>query len=213
MSKYGHKTVNWLEAIVNKLGGEEKAEAFLRGEIEIVPKDVAEIGRHYWNLQGYDGVPIFSKQSSFPVWKCIRLGQFSSALEYRMALAANGVKLEAYANRILNTIQISTEQVDLDLVLLTPTDLGFVEFPKYKEFCEKALELGYGFCPAEVGPALRLEYRDQGVNESIQIAMEPIKLPRGGTRNFWLSGYENSLSAEWCLRQVSSKCVFVAPRK
>jgi hypothetical protein len=33
MSKYGHRTQNWFEAIVNKLGGEDKAEAFLRGEL------------------------------------------------------------------------------------------------------------------------------------------------------------------------------------
>lgn len=32
MSKYGHRTGNWHEAIVNKLGGEEAADRFLRGE-------------------------------------------------------------------------------------------------------------------------------------------------------------------------------------
>lgn len=35
MSKYGHRTHNWFEAIVNKLGGEECAEKFLRGEIVV----------------------------------------------------------------------------------------------------------------------------------------------------------------------------------
>ena len=35
MSKYGHRPHNWFEAIVNKLGGEERAEAFLRGEFLI----------------------------------------------------------------------------------------------------------------------------------------------------------------------------------
>ena len=37
MSKYGHRPHNWFEAIVNKLGGEERAEAFLRGDILIQP--------------------------------------------------------------------------------------------------------------------------------------------------------------------------------
>lgn len=36
MSKYGHRTHNWFEAIVNKIGGEEKAEAFLRNECELM---------------------------------------------------------------------------------------------------------------------------------------------------------------------------------
>lgn len=34
-SKYGHRTGNWFEAIVNKLGGEEAAERFLRGELTV----------------------------------------------------------------------------------------------------------------------------------------------------------------------------------
>ncbi len=35
MSKYGHRTINWLESIVNKLGGEEAGDAFLRGELAV----------------------------------------------------------------------------------------------------------------------------------------------------------------------------------
>lgn len=35
MSKYGHRTINWFEAIVNKLGGEEAAEKLLRGELAV----------------------------------------------------------------------------------------------------------------------------------------------------------------------------------
>ena len=34
-SKYGHRTINWFEAIVNKLGGEEGAERFLRNELVV----------------------------------------------------------------------------------------------------------------------------------------------------------------------------------
>ena len=36
MSKYGHRTGNWHESIVNKLGGEEAADAFLRDELSVV---------------------------------------------------------------------------------------------------------------------------------------------------------------------------------
>jgi len=39
MSKYGHKTGNWFEAIANKLGGEEGAEKFLRGETAVCVPD------------------------------------------------------------------------------------------------------------------------------------------------------------------------------
>ncbi|MBU1557732.1 hypothetical protein KKC45_02115 [Patescibacteria group bacterium] len=35
MSKYGHLTGNWFEAVINRLGGEEGAKAFLRGELVV----------------------------------------------------------------------------------------------------------------------------------------------------------------------------------
>src|SRR3989344_3765268 len=35
MSKYGHRPYNWHEAIANKLGGEEQADRFLRGELSV----------------------------------------------------------------------------------------------------------------------------------------------------------------------------------
>ncbi|MBI3631819.1 MAG: hypothetical protein HY225_00005, partial [Candidatus Vogelbacteria bacterium] len=36
MSKYGHKTHDWFEAVINKLGGEAGADAFLRNELGVV---------------------------------------------------------------------------------------------------------------------------------------------------------------------------------
>lgn len=53
MSKYGHRTGNWLESIVNKLGGEEAGEAFLRGELQVVriePKWREEGGIIYFSV-------------------------------------------------------------------------------------------------------------------------------------------------------------------
>ncbi|MCR4322763.1 MAG: hypothetical protein NUV61_01615 [Candidatus Azambacteria bacterium] len=35
MSKYGHRSHNWFEAIVNKIGGENAADSFLRDELSV----------------------------------------------------------------------------------------------------------------------------------------------------------------------------------
>ena len=43
MSKYGHREYNWFEGIVNKLGEEEGAERFLRGELMLVPSPIPSI--------------------------------------------------------------------------------------------------------------------------------------------------------------------------
>lgn len=46
MSKYGHKPHNWFEAIVNRHGGEEGAEAFLRGDVTLtVVKHTVDLGK------------------------------------------------------------------------------------------------------------------------------------------------------------------------
>jgi hypothetical protein len=51
-------------------------------------------------------------------------------------------------------------------------ELGFKEGATYSGICARALELGLELCPAEVGPALRLAYKDQPLGEWLIIAME-----------------------------------------
>jgi hypothetical protein len=63
MSKYGHRTINWFEAIVNKLGGEDAAEKFLQGKL-VVQEPV-----RCWREE--DGVIYFevvSDGTSGPAW-------------------------------------------------------------------------------------------------------------------------------------------------
>jgi len=55
MSKYGHRTQNWFEAIVNKIGGEDAAERFLRDELVVSESPCR------WREQ--DGVIYFSVTS------------------------------------------------------------------------------------------------------------------------------------------------------
>ena len=39
MAKYGHRTLNWFEDIVNRMGGEERAERFCRDELILVESE------------------------------------------------------------------------------------------------------------------------------------------------------------------------------
>ena len=43
MSKYGHRQHHWFEAVVNKVGGEERAESLLRGELQVVESNVERV--------------------------------------------------------------------------------------------------------------------------------------------------------------------------
>ncbi len=88
---------------------------------------------------------------------------------------------QVYRRHPLGRITCSKEEIDLDLVVLSVADLGFKSGARYADICAKAVELGLELCPAEVGPALRLQYGDQPSGEWLRIAMEAIT-NRGGGR-------------------------------
>jgi hypothetical protein len=79
MSKYGHRTINWFEAIVNKLGGEEAAERFLRDELAI-----SEIKRAWHEEDGVIYFDVTSDGTTGEQWiarlkeKGYRVGDYAS---------------------------------------------------------------------------------------------------------------------------------------
>lgn len=62
----------------------------------------------------------------------------------------------------------------LELVITTQAELGFEKGTTFDEMVKHARQLGLELCPAEVGPYLRLVYKDQPKGEWLRIAMEPI---------------------------------------
>ena len=150
--KYGEINLGQVEAIINKLGGEQGALRFLRGEL----------------------VVSVAKPVEFSVWKTVKLGTCKTPDEYRRALKSAGRSIGDLSDEILGRITCSEEEVDLDLVVLSVGDLGFNKGARYADICAKAIELGLELCPDEVGPALRLQYGDQPKDERLSIAMEAI---------------------------------------
>lgn len=141
-----------INAIVKKLGGEERALRFLRGELKLTE----------------------ANPPPFPIWKSVRLGRFKTPTGYRDALVSKKRHIDHWADDILPRIPCSQTEVEINLVLLSVGALGLPDNTIYSDLCAKAAELGLGLCPAEVGPALRLDYADQPDGEWIQIAMLPV---------------------------------------
>lgn len=104
------------------------------------------------------------------IFKTIQLGKKITKTELEKA----GFKVSDWANDILEQVEFSKKKESIDLVVLTPSDMGLTGYPTLKEIYGKAFELGYELCPAEVGPLLRMEYRDQPMDEWLRIAMNPI---------------------------------------
>ncbi len=123
------------------------------------------------------------KVSQFPVWKTVKLGTgIKSADDFRSAIKRAGYRISDWANDILGkpAFSVASKEMEVDLVNVSVAELGFANDASRKEIYDRAIELGLELCPAEVGPQLRLQYKDQSHSEWLVIAMEPIVASDGG---------------------------------
>lgn len=148
--KYPKTDLGTIEAVWNKLGGEEGVKLFLSGRRQIV----------------------------WLIWKTFSLHLGSQAakaicedLEAIGCLTDAGVKDLNYGD--------AYGPVDVELVVASVADLGFKEGETCRKIFDRASELGLDLCPAEVGPALRRLYTDQPNGEWLLIAMHSVIISRG----------------------------------
>ncbi len=171
--KYNDLSFGQAEAVFNKLGGAEGVMEFLSGKTMVVkvPSD---------------------EKTSFNVWKTIKLGTHKDADALRKALKKADFKIGDWGNDILSkpAFTVASAEEEIQLVNLSVADLGFKEGANYENICSKAKELGLELCPNEVGPQLRLQYKDQPKGEYLRIAMEPIT-GSDGRLNFFSVGHDD----------------------
>ncbi len=113
-------------------------------------------------------------ENMFPVWKTIKLGTNKTIIgcqTYYKALLSHRNYLD---DDTFARITFTKEETDIKLVVLSVADLGFKKGSWYGIICSKAEQLGLELCPAEVGPALCLQYNDQPQGETLHIAMREI---------------------------------------
>ncbi|MDO8577455.1 MAG: hypothetical protein Q7R55_01130 [Candidatus Wildermuthbacteria bacterium] len=106
----------------------------------------------------------------FTPWKTVKLGMEHRAQDFD----AKGIRVSQDVLASFNRFSFAVTVVEVDLVVLTATKLGFKSVPKYEDICRRALEWGLELCPAEVGPQLRLQYLDQSRDDYLRIAMNPV---------------------------------------
>lgn len=142
--------------------------------------------------------------TSFPEGKITRQtigigGQTEKQLE--TALEEAKININTYARHMMQQKEFTTEKKpeQADLVRLKVGDLGFDHNPTTDEIYKKADELGLELCPAEVGPHLRLDYKDQPLGEYLYVAMKQIAVPDGHPSVFELGRRADGLwlSTRW----------------
>jgi len=158
----------------------------------------------------------------FPIFKTITLGVYQSVSAYREALEKAGFLIGTWASDVLNRIQVSQSQVQLDLVVLSVAELRFSKAVRYDAICAKAKDFGFELCPPEMGLALRLAYPDQPYGEWLRIAMNPIVYPvyPGSVPQLFVVGHGNDgrillkdFGNTGTLWPLGCRFVFVRPHK
>ena len=184
--KYEELNLGQVKAIVNKLGGMDGVRRFLSGET--VVKAI---------------------EQSFAVRKTIKLGTgLKTADDFRKALKQSGCEISNWGNDILGEPMfiVSKTETEIDLVSVSVAEIGFNDGATRKDIYERAISLGLELCPNEVGPQLRLQYKDQPIDEWLLIAMEPISGSFGSldvfrvghnADGFWLSGSSGDPGGFW----------------
>lgn len=112
---------------------------------------------------------------ALPVWMTLRIGD-TSAEQYRQLLKPPAFGLDYYAQVLLRGSifsDMAQREGCVDLILVTPTKLGFDDGATYQELRSRAYANGLFSCPAPVGPALRIAWLDQP-NGNVIIGMEPL---------------------------------------
>jgi len=159
--------------------------------------------------------------NKFPIWKVVKIGTgLKTADDFRRAFKAICHKIGESANDILGRAAfiISKCKKEINLVIVTPIDLGFKYNTTRLNIYKRAQELDLELCSPEVGPQLRLQYKNQPPGEYLHIAMLPILgennqarafgIERDGNA-FFLHAANGSPESVW---SVNSKWVFVRRR-
>jgi hypothetical protein len=114
---------------------------------------------------------------NWEVWKTIKLSTgLKTADDFHKALEKGGHVIGSWGYGILGQLAFKVSETAnyVELVKITVRELGFKNGATNAQINERAKELGLELCPNEVGPQLRLQYKDQPKGERILVAMEPI---------------------------------------
>jgi hypothetical protein len=120
-------------------------------------------------------------QARFQIWRTTTLGSYKGVDAYRDALDAANIKIGDAANEILGrpAFPYLTAKTKVEFAVVSAAELGVESELALADVYDRAKQLGLVLCPAESGPQLRLDYRDQPRGETLIIAMEPVNTYSG----------------------------------
>ena len=141
-------------------------------------------------------MPAENAVKTLPTWKTVKLGtNLRTTDDFCIAINQANMKIGELGKNILRrpAFKVASKETEVELVRVTLSKLGFADLVLRKEIYDRALELGLELCPSEVGPQLRLQYKDQPRGERVCIAMEPLSASDGFLSVFELEHDKNGV--------------------
>ena len=145
---------------------------------------------------GVGAAKLAGSQIDLKTFKTINLGTgLKTADDFRKSLRDSGNKVSSEANGILgnSAFTVAVKKIKIDLAIKSVDELGFKGGAIRQQIYGRANELGLDLCPAEVGPQLRLQYKDQPEEEHLIVAMNPIADSGGALLLFLVERHASGL--------------------
>ena len=114
---------------------------------------------------------------SFPTWRMINIGTHLTVHELTTALHAIRCRFSPFVQHAFEHLILLEKRIELALVKVTVSQLGFPKGAPVQQIKERARFLGLGMCPAEVGPQLLLQNLSDSHAGILRIGMVPIFAP------------------------------------
>lgn len=167
--KFDDLTNGQTKALVQHLGGADTAFAILQGAVRITLERI-----------------------SFLVWMSIEIGGVPKA-DVVGLLEAEGFFVGDWAKDMVkqDAFTVLPSKQTLKLARCTVRDLGFTEEPTTEQLKERIKVFGGALCPAEVGPHLRRQLKDQKKGDIFWLVMEQIADSSGHPFVFALDRYDD----------------------
>jgi hypothetical protein len=137
----------------------------------------------------------FSSQP-FPVWRTLLLVPESDPrIGIATAIEMAGMGVDRRTKDVLSRsdFPVVTAEIEVKLCLATAKELTGKDSATRAEILDAIRHIGE-LCPAEVGPQLRVQYRDQPIDELLLVGMEPITDSLGDLHVFSVGHNTSGLS-------------------
>ena len=137
-----------------------------------------------------------NKPAHFQIWRTITIGTSKGVDAYRDELDSARIKVGVAADEILGrpAFPYARTKTVVELAVLSAAELGVEsDESSLSDVYKRAKQVGLELCPAEVGPQLRLDYRNRPLGEALDIAMEPVATYSGDPTILTLANWGTGL--------------------